>query len=48
MQVDNVSSSYTPPPAPEQSAPAPSVEEVPVSEAPVEAPNTNVNIDIIA
>ena len=47
MEVDNVSSTYTPPPAPVQSESVP-VEEVPVSEVPVEAPNTSVNIDIIA
>ncbi len=45
MQVENVNSSYTPPPAPEQNAPAPApVEEVPVSEPPVEAPAANVDI----
>ena len=48
MEVDSVSSTYTPPPAPVQNEPAPAAEEIPASEVPVEAPNTSVNIDIIA
>lgn len=48
MQVDNVGSTYTPPPAPAQNEPEPAAQEAPVSQPPVEAPNTNVNIDIMA
>ena len=49
MQVESINSSYTPPPVPEQIAPDAYVEEAPVpTQAPVEAPNTNVNVDIIA
>ena len=47
MEIDSISSTYTPPPAPVQSESAPA-EETAVSEAPVEAPNSNVYIDIMA
>lgn len=49
MAVESINSSYTPPPIPEQSAPVTYVEETPApTQAPVEAPNTSINVDIIA
>lgn len=49
MQVENINSSYTPPPVQEQSAQVTYIEESSApTQAPVEISNTNVNVDIIA